>query len=181
MCCRAIKTTIIGVALIASQSLLSEEALILILDFQESDVQRRSRNPSFSKSGNAQTSRHSSGSGSSGASRGRARTVSEGDSWTSVTGASSPRHHHQPYAGRHSAGDSSQRKRTTSSSSGQTTFVTASTTSTTTTATSGQNKNLPLQPQQLKNKMEELSAKVCRAKNKQTSVIYFVSCFSSLA
>ena len=133
--------------------------LINLLSFhlQETEVQRRSRNPSFSKSGGQ--SRHSSGS-SGGLGRGRSRTVSEGDSWTTTGAAMSPKH--QPYAGRRSAGDSGggmHRKRTTSSGSGQTTFVGSA---------SGQTKIHPptssSSSQPSKAKSKEVSAKVCRAK-----------------
>jgi hypothetical protein len=86
-------------------------------------VQRRSRNSSFSKSTNVVQR-------NSGMNR-RARTVSEGDSWSSSSTAqtSSGPKQNQPYAGRHSAGGGGTgnaasgsnnfggRKRTTSSGS----------------------------------------------------------------
>ena len=86
-------------------------------------MQRRSRNSSFSKSTNVVQR-------NSGMNR-RARTVSEGDSWSSSSTAqmSSGPKQNQPYAGRHSAGGGGTgnaasgsnnfggRKRTTSSGS----------------------------------------------------------------
>jgi len=83
--------------------------------YTESEVQRRSRNPSFSKTFHQ---RQSSGS-STGSSR-RSRTVSEGEAWSNFN---SPRHVPQPYTGRFSGSrdlknpSMAGRKRTTSSGS----------------------------------------------------------------